>query len=157
MHTMSNSARNKNVQTLYEDYLKNRSIKLSYEEFLYILTMFPSLLVCMSDGKLDKEEWVGINSIASGLAEEFAATDLNNRDKEQLRAMLNSEFRYLLDNLDRWEKKYLSALKSYLDENNSEREFILESMYLFANAADGISGVEQEAINKLSKRLELTF
>ena len=51
-HTMSNQ-----VDLLYEEYKKSRKISLNREQFSYLTKLYPALLVCMSDGVLDEEEW----------------------------------------------------------------------------------------------------
>lgn len=142
------------IELLYQEYHKNRNVHLSLEQFIYIASLFPSLLVCMSDGKLDREEWDGVLAITDGLAQNYASENFAT-DEEELARMFRIEFRYLLDNLDKWDKKFLNALKSHIEENQSDKEFIHETMYLLANVADGISETEQKTIDDLSKRLSL--
>ena len=45
------------IETLLEEYQRVRRVEINRDLFLYILKLYPSLLVCMSDGKLDEEEW----------------------------------------------------------------------------------------------------
>ncbi|MGB3466981.1 MAG: hypothetical protein WBA74_17000 [Cyclobacteriaceae bacterium] len=142
------------IEILYQEYHKNRNVHLSLEQFIYIASLFPSLLVCMADGKLDNEEWEGVLSITDGLAQNYAGENFSV-DEEELAQMFRIEFRYLLDNLDKWDKKFLNALKSHIEDNQSAKEFIHETMYLLANIADGISPTEQQTIDDLSKRLSL--
>ncbi len=142
------------IEILYQEYHKNRNVQLSLEQFIYIASLFPSLLVCMADGKLDKEEWEGVLAITDGLAQNYAEENYSVNE-EELARMFRIEFRYLLDNIDKWDKKFLNALKSHIEENQSEKEFIYETMHLLANIADGISETEQRAIDDLSKRLSL--
>ena len=59
------------VDHLFEEYLKTRTIEIDRGQFLYLLNLYPSLLVCMSDGVLDKEEWDGVMRIADGIAEAY--------------------------------------------------------------------------------------
>ncbi len=139
------------VQLLYQEYIKTRNVSLTHEQFLYFVNLYPALIVCMSDGKLDDNEWESVLSLVNTLADEFSMGD----NKEELRRIFRTEFRYLLDNVDKWRKKFLNALKDQLSKNGIDKEFVLESMYLFANSADGISEIEQNTINELSKRLVL--
>lgn len=148
-------ATNEHSQLLFEEYLTTRKVKLSKEEFFYIILLYPSLLVCMCDGKLDQKEWEGVTMLAKSLADEFSDVNLGEQDKEQLTQALRTEFRYLLDNVDKWSKKFLNTLKNHLEMNPGEREFILETMYLFANTDEGISDIEQKTIDDLTKRLAL--
>ena len=141
-------------EILLEEYHKTRKSDLSIDQFTYILKIYPSLLVCMSDGKLDPEEWDGVLNISKGLALLYL-DQIPNSNAEQIETLFRTEFRYLLENIDKWEKKFLNTLKNYLDEHPGEKEFVYEAMYLFANAADGIAHEEQRTIDKLSSRLSL--
>lgn len=144
------------VEQLLEEYQKVRNINLSLEQFTYILNLYPSLIVCMCDGVLDKEEWDGIMRTAKGLTIEYTSSK-HPEEAEKLEQSFRTEFRYLLDNIDKWQKKFLNALKNHIAGNKFDKEFVLESMYLFANASDGISAIEQETIEQLSQRLALEF
>lgn len=139
------------IELLFEEYLKIRRIDITIDHFIYLINLYPSLLVCMSDGVLDKEEWDGVLRIADGLADAYAEPE----EKEQMAQLFRTEFRYLLENIDRWKKKFLNALRSRLEEHTEDKEFVMEAMYLFANASDGISDIEQSTIEELSERLSL--
>lgn len=142
------------VEQLLEEYKKVRNLDLSLDQFTYILNLYPSLIVCMCDGVLDKGEWEGILRTAKGLAMEYG-DNLTDEEMERLEQSFRTEFRYLLDNIEKWQKKFLNALKNHISGSRTDKEFVLESMYLFANAADGISNVEQETIEMLTERLAL--
>jgi len=142
------------VETLLEEYQRIRRVELNRDIFIYILKLYPSLIVCMSDGKLDDAEWKSIMKLAYGLADEYISL-VPEIDREQIAQNFRTELRYLLENVDRWNKKFLNALKSHIDDTRDDKEFIMETMYLFANAADGISMEEQQAINNLADRLAL--
>ncbi len=144
------------VDHLFEEYLKIRKINITSSQFMYLLNLYPSLLVCMSDGVLDKEEWEGVLRIADGIAEAYVESP-DREERQRMAQLFRTEFRYLLENIDRWKKKFLNALKSHLDNSTDDKEFVLEAMYLFANAADGISDVEQTLIEELSERLSLEY
>ena len=145
---------NNQHEILLKEYHKSRNSELTIDQFTYILKIYPSLLVCMSDGKLDKEEWDSVLNISRGLALLYL-DQMPNASAEKIENLFRTEFRYLLENIDKWEKKFLNTLKSYLDEHPDEKEFVYEAMYLFANAADGISHDEQRSIDELSSRLSL--
>jgi hypothetical protein len=110
----------------------------------------------MSDGKLDEDEWESVMKLAYGLADEYASL-IPGSDREKIAQNFRTEFRYLLENIDRWNKKFLNALKSHIEDNQNDKEFIMETMYLFANSADGISLEEQQTINNLTDRLALEY
>lgn len=144
------------AEQLLDEYKRIRNVDLTLDQFLYVLNLYPSLIVCMCDGVLDKEEWDGVLRLAKGLALEYGH-GMDNEEMEKLEQSFRTEFRYLLDNIEKWQKKFLNALKNHIGANREDKEFILESMYLFANAADGISEVEQETIHMLSERLALDY
>jgi hypothetical protein len=143
------------AELLFEEYKKVRNTDFDLPQFTYLLNLFPSLIVCMCDGVLDKEEWEGVDRLIGSLTMEFGQGQ-TPQERERLENSFRTEFRYLLDNIEKWQKKFLNALKSHIADNQNDKEFVLESMYLFANAADGISEIEQETIEMLSDRLALT-
>lgn len=143
-------------EILLQEYLKIRKSNLSLDQFTYILKIYPSLLVCMSDGKLDDAEWHGVLNISKGLA--LLYIDQQPHAKaEEIEILFRTEFKYLLENIDRWEKKFINTLSNFLEENPDDKEFVYEAMYLFANAADGISHEEQRTIDRLANRLSLEY
>ena len=143
------------VSMLYAEYTKVRKPRLTEEQFAYLTKIYPALLVCMSDDVLDEEEWDGIVKITYGLAEEFMNSPTD--DKELIAVAFRTEFRYLLDHIDKWRKKFLNALKDSIKDDKMDKEFVLETMYLFANISGGISAEEQSEIDALSHRLELEY
>jgi len=142
------------AELLFDEYKKVRNIDLTLAQFTYLLNLYPSLIVCMSDGVLDKEEWEGVDKLAKGLTLNFS-DDLSSEETSRMEQKFRTEFMYLLENIEKWQKKFLNALKSHIQDSKLDKEFVLESMYLFANAADGISDVEQDAIDMLADRLAL--
>ena len=141
-------------EILLQEYLKIRKSDLSLDQFTYILKIYPSLLVCMSDGKLDDAEWHSVLNISKGLSLLYLDQQPNAK-AEEIEVLFRTEFKYLLENIDRWEKKFINTLNNYLEEHTGDKEFVFEAMYLFANAADGISHEEQRTIDKLASRLSL--
>ncbi len=144
------------AELLFNEYKKVRNVDLTLAQFTYLLNLYPSLIVCMSDGVLDKEEWEGVDKLAKGLTLNFS-DDLEPEEVVRMEQKFRTEFMYLIENLEKWQKKFLNALKNHISQSKLDKEFVLESMYLFANAADGISDVEQQAIDMLSDRLALTY
>ena len=141
-------------EILLQEYLKIRKSDLSLDQFTYILKIYPSLLVCMSDGKLDDAEWHSVLNISKGLSLLYLDQQPNAK-AEEIEVLFRTEFKYLLENIDRWEKKFINTLNNYLEEHTGDKEFVFEAMYLFANAADGISHEEQRTIDRLASRLSL--
>ncbi|WNB17703.1 hypothetical protein [Marivirga arenosa] len=143
------------IDKLFKEYTKERFLKLNREQFVYIVNLFPAFRVAMSDGIIDQEEWVTVKRLAKILGDEFASDDLGEEKEENLMLIYRSEFRHLIKNLDKWQDKFLAALKDYFSENETSREFVVETMYLFASASDGVSEEENEVIEYLTKQLRL--
>jgi len=141
------------IDRLQQEYQRHRPAKLNEEQFTYLALMFPSLLVSMSDGVLDSEEWSAILRSAENLGKNLA---MSPQDVNPLSDVFKTEFRYLIDNGERWRKKFINAVYEYLKEDPTAKDLVLESMYLFANATDGISKAEQDMIDDLTSRLDLT-
>jgi len=143
------------IETLHKAYAQERFITLNKEQFIYIVNLFPALRVVLSDGILDREEWDTVKRLAKILGDEFASIDLGEEKEENLMLIYKGEFRYLIKNLEQWEARFLSALKEYFEENEASKEFVMETMYLFAHASNGISEEENETINYLTETLGL--
>lgn len=143
------------IDQLFKEYTQERYIKLNKEQFVYIVNLFPALRVVMSDGIVDQDEWVTVKRLAKILGDEFASDDLGEEKEENLMLIYRAEFRHLVKNLDKWQDKFLAALKDYFNENEPSKEFVVETMYLFASASDGVSEEENEVIEYLTKELGL--
>jgi len=143
------------IEELYQEYKQLRNIQINKEQFIYVVNLFPALLVVLSDGLIDSDEWNIVKKLAKILGKEFATEDLGMEKEENLTLIYRAEFKYLIKNREQWEVRFIEALKSYFKENASSKEFVLETMYLFANASEGISDEEDKVIAQLSKELGL--
>lgn len=143
------------IDQLFKEYTQERFIKLNREQFVYIVNLFPAFRVVMSDGIVDQEEWITVKRLAKILGDEFASDDLGEEKEENLMLIYRAEFRHIIKNLDKWEDKFLAALKDYFTENETSKEFVVETMYLFASASDGVSEEENEVIEYLTRELGL--
>jgi tellurite resistance protein len=143
------------IDQLFKEYTEDRFINLNKEQFVYIVNLFPALRVVMSDGIVDQDEWVTVKRLAKILGDEFASEDLGEEKEENLMLIYRAEFRHLVKNLDIWQDKFLAALKDYFKENEPSKEFVVETMYLFASASDGVSEEENEVIEFLTRELGL--
>jgi tellurite resistance protein len=143
------------VNDLYQDYTKERNLLLSPDQFASFLAFFPSLLVVSSDGFIDKEEWLYVKKLAKGLGNSFSEEELSAEEIENLTLIYKSEFRYLLKNLPLWEKRFLNTLREYLLVNDYAKQFVVDTLFLFADASDGISDSEQKKIKYIKESLAL--
>ena len=140
---------------LYREYTENRVLDLTEDQFGSFLAFFPAVLIAASDGIVDKEEWLYVKKLASGLGIAFSDSDMSEDEAENLTLIYKHEFRHLLKNLDEWELKFLVALKSYLVYNEHAKQFVSETLYLLAETSEGISQEEMDKINYLEKVLNI--
>lgn len=143
------------IDKLFESYTKQRNLRLSKDQFASFVAFFPALLVAACDGIVDKDEWMFCKKLASGLGNTFSDIEMNHEEAENLTLLYKNEFRYLIKNLTQWEETFLTSLKDYLKENEYAKEFVIETIYLFADASNGISEEERSKINYLEKTLAL--
>lgn len=143
------------VADLFRDYKNHRRTRLSQKQFASFLAFFPSLLVVSSDGIVDKEEWLYCKKLAKALGHSFSDENLNEEESKSLTSIYKGEFGYLLRNLISWESKFLETLKQYLLVNEYARQFVIDTLYLFADASNGISESEQLKIKYIKEVLSI--
>lgn len=144
---------NQKLLELFVQYEHVRNTNLTSSQFKDLLRLYPSLKICLADGVLDVAEWQGLLNMASAMSAEFTENDGYYQEMLQL---LNQELLYLMGNMRQWDTLFMDALEDYLYDHSDEKQFVEESMYLFANAADGISRVESFTIGQISQRLGLS-
>ena len=143
------------MDALYKSYTKARNLTLNKEQFSHLVRIFPSLLVLISDGIIDKEEKLIMRIQASKLGYDFASEDLGMEKEENLMLIYQAEFRYLIKYRHLWERKFLDALKEIIKNNRAEKDLIKETMQMFANASDGTSKEENYCMTSLVGYLNL--
>ena len=141
------------TKNLFEEYRNYRSSQLTLDQFKVLLRLFPSLLVCLSDGKFDEEERKGMRqNMLTQL------TDLESKvgeDVLKVITLLSIEMDYLAAHFIQWKEAFLSAVLYELMKNPDDKEYIFESLYLFANIHNGICIQEQLQIDELVNHLSL--
>jgi len=144
------------MDSLYDEYMKARFLDISKEQFIYVAHLLPSCLIVMSDGLLDNEEWLTLKRLSKILGDEFATDDLGTDEKEEnLMLIYKAEIRYLIKNKDKWEDKFIDALKEYMEEQESSKEFVQETMELFVSPDQNPDARELDTFKRLSKELGL--
>lgn len=144
------------IDQLYKDYTEERFLQINKEQFIYLMHLLPSCLIVMSDDILDHDEWVTLKHLSKILGSEFATEDLGVNEKEEnLMLIYKGEIRYLLKNRNVWETRFIKALREQLKLNVSSREFVKETMDLFAAPEQSPKKEELEAYNSLMDRLQL--
>ncbi|UII33416.1 hypothetical protein LVD17_06220 [Fulvivirga ulvae] len=144
------------MDDLYTEYTQIRFLDINKEQFIYIAHLLPSCLIVMSDGLLDREEWVTLKRLSKILGDEFATEDLGLEEKEEnLMLIYKAEIRYLLKNREKWEAKFIAALRDYLANNNASKEFLNETMELFASQEQDKDKAEYRTYRRLKEELNL--
>jgi hypothetical protein len=144
---------NTQVQKLFIQYAEIHPTKLNVSQFSLLLKLFPSLIVCMSDGRLDPGEKEGL--LKNLYTMTFSFEELTGKEQIDLYKNFVSDVFYQLNHLDELKHSFLETIKVDLLEHPADKEFIYESLYLFANINKGISIEEQLTIDLLVNDLRL--
>lgn len=139
---------------LYHQYKNVRSIPFDEEQFTSFLAFFPVLLVAASDGVVDREEWRYCQTLAGGLVASYGQYS-EEQSADALTRLYRKEFVFLLSNLEDWEEEFLLALEVYFQLNPYAKKFVTQTVYLFADASEGICEDEQNTMEYLCLRLKL--
>lgn len=144
------------IDSLYKEYTEARFLDVNREQFIYIAHLLPACILVMSDGKLDSEEWITLKQLSKILGDEFAADNMGTDEKEEnLMLVYKAEIRYLLKNREQWESKFIAALSEYLKTSESSKDFLEETLDLFAGPEADPEPKEEEVYNSLKERLGL--
>ena len=120
------------MDALFTEYTQKRFLDINKEQFIYLVNLMPACLVAMSDGIVDRDEWATVKSLTKILGEEFATEDLGTEKEENLMLIYRGEMRYLIKHRAEWQDKFMNALKQYFFENESSKDFVEETLELFA-------------------------
>lgn len=144
------------IDSLFDEYAQLRFLDITKEQFIYMAHLLPSCLIVMSDGLLDKEEWVTLKRLTKILGDEFATAELGELEKEEnLMLIYQGEIRYLLKHRKEWESKFLDALCEYLDGKESSKEFVGETLDLFTAPEQEPEQVEVDTCTRVRALLNI--
>ncbi len=143
------------IKDLYTKYKSRSNSQLSYEQFETFLIFFPSLLVILSDGVIDDEEWVYIRYLAKFMADTSKEEVPEESEREFLMNDYLDNLKYMIDHMERWEKSFIETLKRYIQEEEDIKDYVLDTLYLFAEASEGSSDSEEKRIRELRDELNL--
>lgn len=139
---------------LFEEYKKVSNSKLNSEQFSTLVMFFPALLIIASDGVIDQEEWIYVKYLSKFMADTYKK-ELTEQDLASLNQAYYDELEFLIDNLDAWESRFVDSLGKHLNEFPGQKETVMETLHLFAEASDGESEEEADKIEELSQKLQL--
>lgn len=124
------------IDLLYQEYSEIRFLDINKEQFTYLVNLMPICLLATSDGIMDKEEWATVKSLTKILGEEFASDDMGEEKEENLMLIYRGEMRYLVKHRNKWETKFISALREYFNINEAAKDFAIETIELFEDLAE---------------------
>jgi len=143
------------LKELYAEYAEERNMQISEDQFTFFVIFFPALLVIVSDGIVDMEEWEYCQQLSHFMAKTFKEDCHEDTDMNTLGKAYLAEIGYMIKHRIHWKNDFLSALKNYLKHDPSAKNSILDTMLLFAEASEGTSDDEENQIELLKKYLEL--
>lgn len=105
-----------------------------------------------SDELTDREEWVFCRKLAYGLVASFQEENPAEAN-DALKRLYRREFIFLLCKPEEWEEEFLQAPEEYFIQYPYVKKFVSQTMYLFADASNGISDEEHDTQDCLFNRL----
>lgn len=142
------------LDELFEEYKKVSGSKLTGEQFNTLVMFFPALLVIASDGVIDQEEWIYVKYLSKFMADTYKKVS-TEQELAQLNQAYYHELEFLIDGLEEWEGRFIDALGKHLTQFPDQKDTVVETLHLFAEASDGESDEEVEKIEELTEKLKL--
>lgn len=143
------------LRPLFEQYRKERPTQVTEEQFVTFTVFFPTVIIIVSDGVIDLEEWEYVKQLARFMAKTFQTEGHESEDVEALAENYLAEISYLIKFLNDWREPFLKALAPYLETRPEAKVSILDTIQLFAEASEGTSEEEQIQIDEIKNRLFL--
>ncbi len=140
---------------LKNDYLAQRKIKMTEDQFAVLVYTFPSILVAYADGKIDRKEKSFMRELPEVLTEGYMEDGINVMASATLTKEYFTEVNYILRHLDEWQSQFLDALREQLHNSLNERNAIFEMMWRTADSSQDISEEERLKIEEISGTLGL--
>ncbi|WP_250630834.1 hypothetical protein [Rhodoflexus caldus] len=135
------------------DYQAVSETKLNREQFITLLTFFPTLLVVGADENIDDEEWIFVEHIAKAMADTFREELPDYNARMQLKEHFFADLKFLTEHMQAWKEPFLQTLKKYLQELPDIADEVLDVLYLFADASESTSEEEERVINNIREQL----
>ncbi|HAA16926.1 MAG TPA: hypothetical protein DCE41_36520 [Cytophagales bacterium] len=143
------------ISQLYQKYTAERPTSVTEEQFVTFTVFFPNLIIIISDGVIDLEEWEYVKQLARFMAKSFKDEGDEQVNVEGLADCYLREISYLIKFLADWRDAFLDALQPYLASRPDAKTSILDTIQLFAEASEGTSDEEQAQIDEIKNRLQL--
>jgi len=145
------------VNELFQLYFKNRPANLDIHQFTLLVEFFPTALVVLCDGVLDEEEKIYIDRLAKSVGNIFLEDGYAPQKATALSTIFGEELEYLIHHQETWKDDFLQTLRTHLTHYPEQKDNILDTIYLFAEASqeEELGAPEQAMINFLKDTLNL--
>lgn len=140
---------------LYQKYTKSRNLNLSFQQFSIFVEFFPALLMMLSDGIIDSQEYQYLEKLSKNIAKIFEDDLYGEKQVKELEQTFKNEFEYLSRNMTIWKEVYINTLKSYLTENPEYKNNISDMIELFAHTSIDVDEQETKMIDFLKVEFAL--
>lgn len=143
------------IHDLFQLYCKERPAKLDIQQFTLLVEFFPTALVVLSDGELDEEEKNYIDKLAKSVGNIFLEDGYAPKKAKELTIIFGEELEYLIHHQETWKDQFLGTLRAHLEYYPEQKDNILDTIYLFAEASKDICSSERDMIAYLKDTLKL--
>lgn len=143
------------IHTLHQLYFRERPATLDIYQFTLLVEFFPTALVVLSDGVLDDKEKIYIKRLATSVGNIFMEDGYSPQKAKELSSIFKAEFEYLIHHQDEWKDQFLSTLSAHLERFPEQKDNILDTIYLFAEASQELESPEKDMISFLKDTLKL--
>ncbi|EAY25114.1 hypothetical protein M23134_05884 [Microscilla marina ATCC 23134] len=143
------------IRELYQLYFSERPATLDVHQFTLLVEFFPTVLVVLSDGVLDDKEKTYIKRLAASVGNIFMEDGYAPQKAKELAVIFGAEFEYLIHHQDEWKDQFLSTLNAHLERFPEQKDNILDTIYLFAEASQDLQSPEKDMILFLKDALNL--
>ena len=138
-----------------KDYLAERKLNLTPDEFGVLFSLVPVMLVGTSDYTLDKTETEYLKNCTDAFAESLSNKGASPERIAELKAIFRQEAEYLLEKLANWERRALLGLEEFLRGQPSYKEPIRKYLEGMAAISKGVNRYEQNLLMDLCFRLNI--
>ncbi|MEM6298358.1 MAG: hypothetical protein AAF740_06690 [Bacteroidota bacterium] len=143
------------LKPLFDEYFSERYTTLNEEQFEELVLYSPPLMVVACDDVLDRDELFFVEYFSKFLARNFFDSGSQQAQQDELRDTFESEMKFLLDNMNYWEDKFLRGAKVLTHKDERLKGQIFDLLEMFAESSDGISEEEQRKIDWICIALDI--